>query len=40
VPPSVYRRDAAGAMQGMPSCVTRQVMRPIRNQEAPAKEPA
>jgi AraC-like DNA-binding protein len=40
VPPSVYRRDAAGVMQGMPSCVTRQVMRPIRNQEAPAKEPA
>jgi AraC-like DNA-binding protein len=40
VSPSVYRRDAAGAMQGMPSCVTRQVMRPIRNREAPLKEPA
>ncbi|CAM3985719.1 helix-turn-helix transcriptional regulator [Roseateles saccharophilus] len=30
VPPSVYRRDAAGATEGMPSCVSRQVTRPIR----------
>lgn len=40
VPPSVYRRDAAGVMEGMPSCVTRQVMRPIRNREAPETEPS
>lgn len=31
VPPSVYRRDAAGATEGMPSCVSRQVTRPVRN---------
>lgn len=36
VPPSVYRRRAAGAATGMPSCVVRQVARPIRNREAPA----
>ncbi|MEO6279042.1 helix-turn-helix transcriptional regulator [Roseateles sp.] len=35
VPPSVYRRDAAGATEGLPSCVAKQVMRPIRNREAP-----
>lgn len=40
VPPSVYRRDAAGVMEGMPSCVTRQVTRPIRNREAPVGEPS
>ena len=34
VPPSVYRRDAARATEGLPSCVTRQVTRPIRNREA------
>ncbi len=36
VPPSVYRRRAAGAMSGMPPCVAKQVTRPIRNREAPA----
>jgi AraC-like DNA-binding protein len=37
VPPSVYRRDAAReAGAGMPSCVAKQVTRPIRNREAPA----
>ena len=36
VPPSVYRRDAAGATAGMPSCVSRQVTRPVRNREARA----
>lgn len=36
VPPSVYRRQAAGAVAGMPSCVARQVTRPVRNREAPA----
>ena len=39
VPPSVYRRDAAGATAGMPSCVARQVTRPVRNREALAPEP-
>ena len=34
VPPSVYRRDAARATEGLPSCVARQVTRPIRNREA------
>jgi transcriptional regulator GlxA family with amidase domain len=34
VPPSVYRREAGGATAGMPSCVAKQVTRPIRNQEA------
>ncbi len=40
VSPSVYRRDAAGATEGMPSCVARQVTRPVRNREAPAASPA
>src|SRR5882724_13307239 len=35
MPPSTYRREAAGAMAGMPSCVEKQVTRPIRNREAP-----
>jgi transcriptional regulator GlxA family with amidase domain len=35
VPPSVYRREAARATAGMPSCVAKQVTRPIRNREAP-----
>lgn len=35
VPPSVYRRRAAGATAGMPSCVVKQVTRPVRNREAP-----
>src|SRR5436190_663937 len=34
-PPSVYRRQSAGAAVGMPSCVAKQVTRPIRNREAP-----
>jgi len=34
VPPSTYRH-AARATAGMPSCVARQVTRPIRNREAP-----
>ena len=36
VPPSTYRRQAAGATAGMPSWVARQVTRPVRNREAPA----
>ena len=44
VPPSVYRREAARAMAErqaiaeMPSCVVKQVTRPIRNREAPLVE--
>jgi AraC-like DNA-binding protein len=33
--PSSYRREAAGATGGLPACVTKQVTRPVRNQEAP-----
>ena len=36
VAPSVYRRDAAQATAGMPSCVAKQVTRPVRNREADA----
>jgi transcriptional regulator GlxA family with amidase domain len=37
--PSTYRREAALTTAGMPSCVAKQVTRPIRNREAPAAEP-
>ncbi|OBF61736.1 AraC family transcriptional regulator [Mycobacterium sp. 852002-51971_SCH5477799-a] len=37
--PSTYRRQAAGALAGMPPCVARQVTRPIRNREASAVGP-
>jgi transcriptional regulator GlxA family with amidase domain len=40
VPPSVYRQQAAGATAGIPSCVEKQVTKPIRNREAPAAEPS
>jgi AraC-like DNA-binding protein len=39
VPPSTYRRQAADAAAGMPSCVAKQVTRPVRNQQAPAAAP-
>jgi AraC-like DNA-binding protein len=39
VPPSTYRRQAADAIEGIPSCVAKQVTRPVRNREAPAAEP-
>ena len=39
MPPSVYRREAARATAGMPSCVAKQVTRPVRNREAPVVEP-
>ncbi|MDR7272362.1 AraC-like DNA-binding protein [Pelomonas saccharophila] len=32
--PSAYKRDQALATAGMPSCVARQVTKPIRNREA------
>jgi AraC-like DNA-binding protein len=35
MPPSSYRRRAARATAEMPSCVVKQVTRPIRNREAP-----
>ncbi|WP_329115585.1 helix-turn-helix transcriptional regulator [Streptomyces sp. NBC_01465] len=34
VPPSAYKRDPDRTPAGMPSCVAKQVTRPIRNQEA------
>ena len=34
VPPSEYRRAEAGATDGMPACVAKQVTKPIRNREA------
>jgi AraC-like DNA-binding protein len=34
VPPSSYRRLAARATVGMPSCVAKQVTRPVRKREA------
>ena len=38
VPPSRYRHQAAGATVGLPSCVAKQVTRPVRNRAAPARE--
>ena len=38
VPPSVYRRQAAGRAE-LPSCVAKQATRPVRNREARAAEP-
>lgn len=34
VSPSVYRRDRAPEVAGLPSCVAKQITRPIRNREA------
>ena len=34
VPPSVYRLNSTRATAGIPSCVAKQVTRPIRNREA------
>ena len=39
MPPSVYRREAAGATEGIPPCVAKQVTKPVRNREAPVTEP-
>lgn len=35
VSPSVYRREAAQSAVEIPSCVEKQVTRPVRNREAP-----
>nr|WP_211222129.1 helix-turn-helix transcriptional regulator [Nocardioides halotolerans] len=34
VPPSVYRQQAADAVAGIPSCVVKQVTRPVRDRQA------
>jgi transcriptional regulator GlxA family with amidase domain len=34
MPPSTYRQQTAGVTEGIPSCVEKQVTRPIRNREA------
>jgi AraC-like DNA-binding protein len=39
VSPSVYRREAAGEMAGIPPCVAKQVTKPVRNREARTLEP-
>lgn len=39
MPPSAYREQAAFATRGMPSCVARQVTKPIRNREARMRGP-
>jgi transcriptional regulator GlxA family with amidase domain len=36
IPPSTYQEKTAGVTPGIPSCVEKQVTRPIRNREAPA----
>jgi AraC-like DNA-binding protein len=39
VPPSAYRRQSMPSAPEMPSCVAKQVTRPIRNREARTAEP-
>jgi AraC-like DNA-binding protein len=34
VSPSVYKKQAAGELVGVPSCETKKVTRPVRNREA------
>ena len=36
VPPGAYRREADRTAPGLPSCLAKQVFRPVRNREAPA----
>ena len=36
VAPSVYRDQTAGLTESIPSCVEKQVTKPVRNREAPA----
>ncbi|HUR48674.1 MAG TPA: helix-turn-helix transcriptional regulator [Acidimicrobiales bacterium] len=38
VPPSVYRRQVTDETSGIPSCVAKQVTRPVRNREAMQRE--
>src|SRR6201995_1778042 len=37
--PGTYRRQEAPATMGIPSCMAKQVTRPVRNREAPPTEP-
>ncbi|MBB6187735.1 helix-turn-helix transcriptional regulator [Rhodanobacter sp. MP7CTX1] len=37
--PGTYRRQQTHATEGIPSCMAKQVTRPIRNREAPPTEP-
>ena len=39
ISPSAYRRAAEDESVELPSCVTKQVTRPVRNREAPAAQP-
>lgn len=39
MPPSAYKKQATGDTAGIPSCVVKQVTRPIRNREAPTRAP-
>jgi transcriptional regulator GlxA family with amidase domain len=39
VPPTTYRRQAGEATVGMPSCVAKQVTKPVRNREASVARP-
>jgi AraC-like DNA-binding protein len=39
MPPSVYRSEADSGAAGIPPCLEKQVTRPIRNREAPARRP-
>jgi AraC-like DNA-binding protein len=38
MPPSAYREQTAGREAETPSCITKQVTRPVRNREAPVTE--
>ncbi|TDV57618.1 helix-turn-helix transcriptional regulator [Actinophytocola oryzae] len=38
VPPSTYRREAAGEAEGMPACVAKQVTRPVRTKPVRNRE--
>ena len=40
MPPSAYRRDASTSTEGIPSCVAKQISRPVRNREATASGPS
>ncbi|MCP2166709.1 helix-turn-helix transcriptional regulator [Goodfellowiella coeruleoviolacea] len=39
MPPSAYRRQASGEAAGIPSCVAKQVTRPVRTRPARAGQP-
>jgi AraC-like DNA-binding protein len=41
MPPSTYKRRAAeSGPSGVPSCIEKQVSRPVRNREAPSAAPS